>query len=226
MNNPISYYQIFLEKYSLETERLSKKMTVLSTLRLLVFIATVFGIYTTFSQWQIALFIGVLGVAIFIYLLSKYTDVKSKWNLNKALVVINEDEIKIASGDFHHRNEGLQFQDSNHFYSLDIDLFGRGSFFQFINRTTINEGTKILSNELTVNNINDIKLRQEAIKELSSKPEWRQHFSAKATLIKVETPAAKIIDWLKNHNPFLPKTMQWLPLAFTIASASLLCNNL
>ena len=223
MNDPNTYYKIHIEKYSLEAESLYKKMTVLSTLRLLVFLATVFGIYITFSQWQIALLIGVLGVTIFIYLLSKYTDTKSKRNLNKALVTINDDEIKIASGDFHHRNEGLQFQDPTHFYSLDIDLFGRGSFFQFINRTTINEGTKVLSNKLTANNINDIKLRQEAIKELSSKPEWRQHFSAIATLIKVETPAAKIVDWLKNHHSFLPKMMQWLPLAYRIASVSLLC---
>ena len=222
MNNPTSYYQKCSKTYSQEARKLYKKLTLLSTLRLLVFLATAIGIYITFSQWQIASSIGLLGVVVFIYLLSKYTDVKSKWNLNKALIIINEDEIKIASGDVHNRDEGLQFQDPNHFYSLDIDLFGRGSFFQFINRTTINEGSQKLANELSANNINNINFRQQAIKELSSKTEWRQHFSATASLIKVETPAVKIIDWLKNYKPFLSKKMQWVPLVFSLITLGLL----
>ena len=221
MKNPIQYYQTQLKKFQLKVKSLNQKLIRLSTLRLLVFFATSTGLYFTFNQWQLALIITLAGIILFIYLLSKYTDTKSKRNLNKALVAINEDEIKIASGDFCHKNEGLQFQDPNHFYSLDIDLFGRGSFFQFINRTSINEGTEKLVNELTANNVDGIVTRQEAIKELASKPEWRQHFSAIATLIHAETPSVKIIDWLKNYQPFLPKEMRWIPLAFTIASIGL-----
>ncbi|MBN4084821.1 DNA mismatch repair protein MutS [Flavobacteriaceae bacterium AH-315-B10] len=221
MKNPIPYYQTQLKKYQLKVKSLNKKLIQLSALRVLVFSLTAVGIYFTFNQWQLALVIAVAGIILFIYLLSNYTDTKSKRNLNKALAAINEDEIKIASGNYYHRKEGSQFQDPNHFYSLDIDLFGRGSFFQFINRTSIYEGTEKLVNELTANNIHNIVTRQEAIKELASKPEWRQHFSAIATLIQAETPAVKIIDWLKKYQPFLPKAMLWIPLAFTIASIGL-----
>jgi len=196
-------------------------MTGLSTLRLVVFVATGFGIYLTYSKWQIAALIAVAGVVIFLYLLSKYNDIKSQRNFNKALVEINEEEIKIFSGEFHDRHDGLQFQDPNHYYSLDIDLFGRGSFFQFINRTTINEGAQKLADALKANNIDDIVLRQEAIKELASKPEWRQQYLATSSLVSVETPAKQIINWLKDHNMFLPKIMKWLPLAFALISISI-----
>jgi len=216
--NHLKYYHNHLEKYQTEAKNLYKKMTGLSTLRLFIFLVTGFGIYFFFSQWQIAVSIGVFGVVIFIYLLSKYTDIKKQREFNKALVVINNDEIKIASGDFHDRDEGLQFQDPSHFYSLDIDLFGRGSFFQFINRTTINEGTHQLVNALKANNIDDIESRQEAIKELISKPQWRQYYSATSNLVAVETPAEHIIKWLKNHKMFLPKVMSWLPMVFGLAS--------
>ena len=216
--NHLKYYHNHLEKYQTEAKNLYKKMTGLSTLRLFIFLVTGFGIYFFFSQWQIAVSIGVFGVVIFIYLLSKYTDIKKRREFNKALVVINNDEIKIASGDFHDRDEGLQFQDPSHFYSLDIDLFGRGSFFQFINRTTINEGTHQLVNALKANNIDDIESRQEAIKELISKPQWRQYYSATSNLVAVETPAEHIIKWLKNHKTFLPKVMSWLPMVFGLAS--------
>ena len=218
MKNPLEYYKKHLEIYIEEVQKLTNKMTLFSVYRLAVFLLTALGVYITFSKWQFAVAIAVIGMIIFGVLLSKYTDLKTKKALNKWLVSINEDEIKIASGNFHDREEGLQFQDPNHFYSLDIDLFGRGSFFQFINRTTIKEGTQKLADALKANDIKEIELRQEAIKELSSKPKWRQHYTATSSLVHVETPAIKIINWLQSHQSFLPKIMQWLPIGFSILS--------
>ena len=218
MSNRLAYYKQHLESYKSEAERLYKRMTTLSMLRLVVFVLTGFGVYLLFQNWQIALFIGIVGIVVFAYLLSKHTDVKIQRNFNKALVKINEEEIKIDSGDFHDRNKGLQFQDPNHYYSLDIDLFGRGSFFQFINRTTINEGSQKLADALMANSTEGIVSRQDAIKELSEKPEWRQHYSATSSMVAVETPAKHIINWLQNYQSFLTKTMRWLPLVFTLLS--------
>ncbi|GGG38757.1 MutS-related protein [Bizionia arctica] len=218
MNHPDTFYKIQLEKHQQDLKSFNKKLLGMSSLRLLLFLVTVAGIYFTFNMWQVALGIGIVGVIIFIVLLSKYTNVKRLRDVSKALVAINEEEIAIASGNFHHRNSGEQFLDPHHFYSLDIDLFGRGSFFQFINRTNINEGTETLAKALTSNTIEDIILKQNAIKELADKPEWRQQFSAFATLIEAETPAVKIIEWLNSHELFLPKIMKWFPRVFTLAS--------
>lgn len=218
MDNPLAYYQKHLEIYKAKAHQLYKKMTALSIYRLLVFVITAIGIYITFQQWQVAVFLGITGIALFLYLLSKYNDIKAKKQFNEALVNINKDEINIASGDFHNRDAGLQFQDAQHCYSLDIDLFGRGSFFQFINRTTINEGTQKLANALKANNIEDIVLRQDAIKELNGKPQWRQYYSATSSLVSVETPAKQIIKWLQQYESFLPQMAKWLPLGFTLIS--------
>jgi len=214
MDNPYTYYQKHSETYQTEANSLYKKMTLFSTLRLLVFLLVAFGIYITYTNWQVAVGIAVAGILIFIFLLSKYTDIKAERQLKLALVEINKTELEIANGNFHNRDQGLQFQDPLHHYSLDIDLFGRGSFFQFMNRTVINEGTQELANALTANNIDAIKKRQDVIKELASKPEWRQLYSATASLIKVETSAKSIITWLKEHQSFLPKAMLWIPYAF------------
>lgn len=215
MSHPIAYYQKHLGIYKTKTHKLYKKMTALSVYRLLVFLFTGLGVYLYFSQWQLAVFIGIVGVIIFLYLLSKYNNTKAERQFNRKLVVINEDEIAIAKGDFHQRDSGLQFQDPNHFYSLDIDLFGRGSFFQFINRTTINEGRKKLADALKANNSQDIILRQQAINELNKKPQWRQYYTATSSLVSVETPASQIINWLQNYQLFLPKIIKSLPLIFT-----------
>lgn len=221
MDHPHTYYQQNLERYQAEANALYKKMTLLSTLRILVFILTAVGIYVTFSNWQLAAGIAVIGILVFVALLSKYSDIKAQRALKRALIEVNETELKIGSGNFYEREQGLTFQDPSHFYSLDIDLFGRGSFFQFINRTAIDEGTQELANALKANSVNGILQRQEAIKELASKPEWRQLYSATASLIKVETSAHTIITWLKDHTIFLPKAMKWIPIALFVGTVIL-----
>lgn len=218
MQNPITFYNQQLKYYNQELKLLSKQLVALSLYRLLAFLTTGLGVYFFFNQWQIAVIIAISGVALFIYLLSKYTDAKAQKDLAKKLVKINEDELEIALGNFHTRKQGLQFQDPNHFYSLDIDLFGRGSFFQFVNRTTINEGTQKLADSLTANTINNIVERQVAIKELSYKPKWRQQFTAIASLVNVETPAKTIIHWLLHHKSFLKPSFKWIPLVFSLTS--------
>ena len=170
MDKPSTFYIDQIEKHQLTVSRLYKKMTLLSTLRILVFLATIFAVHITFDKWQIAAILSVIGIVIFIYLLSKYTDLKAERQLKLALVDINATELEIASGKFHNREQGLQFQNPTHFYSLDIDLFGKGSFFQFINRTVIKEGKQQLAEALKANDIDGIQQRQEAIQELSLKP--------------------------------------------------------
>ena len=221
MDHPKLYYEQHSAAYQTEASSLYKKMTLYSLLRVVVFFLTGFGIYMVFGNWQSAVAIAVIGIIIFIMLLAKHTDVKVKRHFKLALVDINNTELEIAKGHFLERDSGSQFQDPLHYYSLDIDLFGRGSFFQFINRTSIKEGTQKLAEALTANKTEGITDRQEAIQELSSKIEWRQLYSATASLIQVETPAQTIIAWLKEHQLFLPKVMLWLPYAFLVGTATL-----
>lgn len=222
MEDSVTFYRSQLENHSSEAKRIYKKMSLLSVLRLVVFGLTGFGVYLTFQNWQLALVIAVLAITVFLFLLSRYTDLKTKRQLHKRLVVINEDEIKIASGDYYDRADGKIFQNPAHAYSLDIDLFGRGSFFQYINRTTINEGTQSLVKCLLANDITNIKARQNAIKELADEPKWRQYYSGLAQGVKVEHSAKSIIEWLKDYKPFLNSTLYWLTIGFSISSIALL----
>lgn len=221
MENPISYYKERLKTYQDTVKNLQKKLYALSMLRLAVFILVAIGIYLALGMWQVAVAIGLVGILVFIHALLKYTDTKREHAFYKALVAINETELQIGSGDFLNRATGLEYQDAKHVYSLDIDLFGRGSFFQYLNRTTVADGTHKLSSLLKANNTANIKLRQEAIQELRNLTKWRQHYAAKASLVQVETPANQIVAWLKAHQTFLPKVMAWIPLVFGVVSVLL-----
>tara|TARA_B110000037_G_scaffold17325_1_gene17907 strand:+ start:9537 stop:11306 length:1770 start_codon:yes stop_codon:yes gene_type:complete len=225
MKHPDLFYKEQLVKHNLNVKRSKKSLIQFSLVRLIVFVVTGFGIYFMFDQSRVAIIFGVVGAVIFLLLLKKYGKVKHEEELSKALVQINTEEINIASGYFHNREPGLKYQDPKHFYSLDIDLFGEGSFFQYINRTHINEGSQALANVLTANSIKDIAERQEVIKELVLVPEWMQTFSGIASLIKIETRVDVILNWLKDYQVFTPKIMRWLPLLFTSVSAVLFGLN-
>ncbi|WP_053991907.1 DNA mismatch repair protein MutS [Mangrovimonas sp. TPBH4] len=222
MKQPTTFYKTQLENHQNRLKQFNKKLVALSSLRLTVFLVAAIGIYFTFSTWQVALAIGVIGTILFVFLLSKYTDLKRQRALTKALININEAELQMLSGNYDKQPTGEKFLDPHHAYSLDIDLFGKGSFFQTINRTKTKEGKQYLANTLTANNIKNIAERQEAIKELTKLPEWRQNFSALASLIHVETPNKDIIHWLQHYKPFANQLLKYLPLGFSMASLALL----
>jgi hypothetical protein len=218
MDNALEFYKSQIKKYKALSKQFFKKIGLFSTLRLTIFLLTVFGIYLLRNSWQWAFGVGALGTGIFLVLLSRYTDLKQKRALYNRLVKINEDELKIVSGDFYHRSTGMEFQNPKHYFSLDIDMFGNGSFFQYINRTSISEATDKLVKNLLANNIDNIELRQDAIKELATRPEWRQYYTGIAQGVSVEYSAVNIINWLKDYKPFLNRFHYWLPIVFSVLS--------
>ena len=119
MNYPIQFYKTQIELYQNKLVKFKSKLLLFSLARIVVYLAGVMGIYIYFHNIEITVIIAIVATAIFLILLSKHTDAKKQRDLIKALLKINEEEIKIASGQFHHRLNGLSYQDDNHFYSLD-----------------------------------------------------------------------------------------------------------
>ena len=222
MQKPLEFYTSEKDRFEQELSAIKKRLATSSLIRLVIFLAIVFGLYFFFGNAQIMVAIGVLGFILFLYLVSRHTDLQYKRDISKKLLDINTNEISILQGDYLSLNEGDEFKDPTHFYSYDIDLFGRGSLFQYINRTATHEGKVELSKRLTANTISGIENNQEAIKELAKNPTWRQHFSAIASLVKVQHPAKIIVDWIHNYTPVFSKSVSYLPLVFSIISMVLI----
>jgi len=218
MQDPFEFYKTEKQFFEKELSSLKKKLVTSSTLRLLVFLSTIFGIYFFFGNINIVLPFTVIGMILFIYLVSRHTNLQYERDLKRKLIEINVIEINALNREYLSLDEGNEFIDSTHFYSYDIDLFGRGSFFQYINRTVTYEGKKKLAKTLIENNISIIETKQEAIKELARIPKWRQQFSAIASLVKVQHPAKVIVDWIHNYKPVFPRFLSFLPIVFSVIS--------
>ena len=90
------------------------------------------------------LFLSRVLLALF-FLVLRYQSLVAARKLCEQLIRINEIEIDALNGEYSSLPEGAEFIDSKHFYSNDIDLFGKGSFFQYMNRTATTAGRSALA---------------------------------------------------------------------------------
>lgn len=218
MDNLKQFYTNKVKGFSTQIEALNKTLFTFSLLRLLIFLGTIVAIY--FASVNAKYVIGVLcvGIPLFLFLVSKYSNLKHQKEKFEALKDINTVELQVLKRDYSNLSNGKEFADDIHFFSQDIDLFGEGSFYQISNRTKLAEGSLLLADIYKENSISDIKQKQEAIAEIDEKVDWRQEFSAMAALTKTETSTHTIAKWLKNYEPFVPKAMGFIPLVFSIIS--------
>jgi len=219
MQTPLSVYQDNIQKFQGELQKVKKQLFISSMVRLAIFLVFGFFVYQFFGNTKLVfLFIG-LGIASFLFLVSRHSNLQQKKNKLKELISINETEIEVLNRNFHHLPNGKEFTNPLHHFSQDIDLFGERSFFQYLNRTALASGKKKLAGLLTENHILHIEKKQNAIQELAEKIEFRQSFSAVAKLVKTETSSKAIINWLKSYQMFVPKVFKWLPKVFTALTA-------
>jgi len=218
MQEPLLFYQEQIQEHTLAKAKIKKQLMLLSMLRLAIFLSAVLGMYFLWEITQWVMAIAVVGVATYLFLLSKHTNVKHKKNTLEALLAINKIEVAVQNRDFYTLPDGDEFKDPLHFFSHDIDLFGKGSFYQYSNRTALKEGSALLAKFLTENSIENIEDKQAGILELSKHPKWRQQYTASAMLGATETSVASILLWIKSYSSFVPKIVSYGKWVFSAIS--------
>ncbi len=181
MHNPGSIYLQLKTETTQKLKLLQKRMTFVSIARLVSFVAIILSPYLFLDKSTPLLIItATIGLSCFFLLVKYHQKLALKRDYLKAIIKINSNELEAIEHNFSIFDSGEEFINPNHFNSYDLDLFGRGSLFQFLNRTITNEGKKELAKQLQEPILEPEKIlsRQELIKEISQELEWRQDFSA------------------------------------------------
>ncbi|QCX01296.1 DNA mismatch repair protein MutS [Aggregatimonas sangjinii] len=218
MQDLFTFYQDRIDVHKDSLYVIKKRLLRSSTLRLVVFFSICAGIYFFYGQTKLLIALVLGGGALFLFLVARHGALQHKKNRLLALLQINETEIDVLNRNFHSLPDGDTFKSPGHYYSQDIDLFGVGSFYQYANRTVLPQGSITFAGLLLENSIVNIKTKQEAIAELARMSEWRQDFSATASLAQTETATDTIVKWLKSYQVFVPGSMKILPYIFSGAS--------
>ncbi len=218
MQQPITFYQTQASQSKQAIANFQKQLNLSSLLRLIAFLAIPFAIYFFFGNIKLVLLTALSALVVFLLLVSRHENLLYKKAKAIKLLNINQRELLALQGDVTALKTGNQFVNPQHYYSHDIDLFGKGSFFQFLNRTATQAGMHTLAKQLLSNHIQDIPKKQEAIKALTQIPKWRQQYEAIASLSAVETSANSIVDWISNHKAFTSKRIAIFANIFSVAS--------
>ncbi len=222
MSEVTTFYTERIKELEKESSKFKKQLVNLAIFRFAVFLTTCVLIYVTLGAYPDVFIVTVLGLFLFSFLVIKNINLKRLKSIVDAKIAINKTEISVLNRDFHHLDSGEEFINPAHFYSNDIDLFGVGSFFQYINRTTTNDGKVTLANSFTENKIDAILEKQEAINELAEKVTWRQHFAALASLVTVKNKSNKIVSWIRDYKSVLPDFLSKIKIIFPVISIILI----
>jgi len=200
--SPEEVYRKQLETFNALLSQLQQKRRSLGLLRLAVFVATIAIAYYVFTRYGLmGLIPTTLGISVLLFLVSVDVANNSRIKNTQTLIQINEEELAILSHQYLNRHDGQEFSPAEHVYANDLDIFGKASIYQWMNRCFTEQGKKQLAdNLLQPLSKEQALLRQEAIKEISTMVDWRQQwqaFSMQTTVTK--KTENKIERWLKEE---------------------------
>ncbi len=168
---------IFQEKH----DQAQKVSNSISWLRLVFFIlaAGAFG-YGFYGPYRIVIFLALPLAAVFVWLIMKHMHLKEEIDFLKKLVQINATAgLRLEGKWTAFAERGDHYKDDTHPYTTDLNIFGQGSLFQYINATTSFRGERLLADLLSrPAPIDELEPRQEAVSELANLLDFRQSFQA------------------------------------------------
>jgi len=201
-----------------------KQINVISNTRLAIALLIILAVYFGLTH-HILLYAAVFLVTVFIYLIRVHSKLFDEKTHLENLVNLNDAESKAALGDSSLFAAGREFIDPHHPYTHDLDIFGEGSLFQYINRCNTLSGKRKFADRLSTSlpSASHIQEQQEAIRELASHTEFRQHVQAAGKELE-EQPAdrAQLEAWLKQPSFLYGKSFyRYLLILFPIVTVAL-----
>ncbi|MGZ4053456.1 MAG: hypothetical protein ACXVPM_01030 [Bacteroidia bacterium] len=181
MNELSAYYSGKISEYNSQIAGQNKKFNTIFYSRSVLFILTIVLVLFFYKTHPlISVIIIPATVIVFLYLLNLEIKLKRKTTFLKNLILVNQIEIQLLDKDFKNINEGNEFIDKQHNFLADLDIFGKKSIFQILNRTATFSGRTKLAQWLSYPFLDKEKIiqRQLAIKDLEKKTEWNLKFIA------------------------------------------------
>ena len=176
--NPENHYTERLSLTEGQLQQVKKQIFRISMLRLALFIAGIAGVYFFVNQTtQLIVCICLTFFPLFILVkIHNRFFIRKEWLETQARII--QEELQALSGDYSSFEDGKEYTNPEHPYSFDLDIFGRRSLFQSINRTCTffgkNRLAKWLQNHL--HEKTSIEKRQEMVREISEHTLFREQF--------------------------------------------------
>ena len=223
-DNLYQTYTRRIEKFNEAILRQQRLINLLSLARLVTLVAAVWmlvlGIKHHDFYWYI---LSILLTSGFLYLVSQHSRQKIRKDLMQELKLLNETENQCLEYNYEHLPEGSEWADRAHAWSHDLDIFGIGSLYQYLNRSSTRRGADLLAGLLTSEPAGEeeIGIRQGIVKDLKDRIDFRQHFTARGRLVSEHPDDLKDLSQWLSTEAYIRKQPWLFYLALVMSAASL-----
>lgn len=209
METPRNIFEGRVAGFTVIAGKQKRRLNLISLVRLISFLMVFVSV---FFITRLSVMAGILAASLFLVYffinVKQYQLVGKRQKHTSNLNAINQAELSVLNYDYQQFDNGSEFINRDHSYIYDLDIFGPGSIFQYLNRTVTLEGKKILSHLLSYpeNDVNMIVKLQDAVKELTPELDNRQNFMASGQLIREsDSELQDMKEWLDEKNRYYGK---------------------
>ena len=222
---PGLYYTNRIHLLSSRLRQLLQKRKIYAWVRLLTVVLALLSLWQLWPVNVIVAF-GTFILMLILFFVFLFRDLKNSSDIKntETLIHINEQEVAVLQHQFTNLPNGVQYKPAEHDYANDLDIFGKASLYQYINRTKAEQSNQLLSTWLLAPATAEIiSERQQAAKELNKKQEWRQQLQAIGTQNKITTETEnRIATWLQQTNKFSGNTWKTVRILYPLITLSFL----
>jgi hypothetical protein len=193
VSDPGAVYESRLESHRAEAAKLRARERNLSIARIVLFAAAVIIGFVHFSGW---IAIPIVG---FVALMVAHDRTISRRRRTEEAARFCERGMERLSGEWQGKGfAGSGYAAEHHPFAADLDVFGKGSLYEWLCLAQTSEGRGTLAKWLT--SPADVKAaevleRQEAVEELRERIELREGIAIAAAEIAHDVDEAKLDDW-------------------------------
>lgn len=219
MEKVYQYYRENISAYTRQAESLKKKIHLLGSIRLALVVGLMVLIWFFKGESvRVLTGIGILFLLPFVGLMVYHSKLFARKCYAEALILLCQNELKGLEYDFSAFDGAPEKSTADHSFSLDLDIFGDRSLFQSINRTVTYMGKETLASWFThpLTNKKEIEERQEAIRELETFTQLRQHFYVTGSLQPGGKNDVSLLAALTGSSPSFISSLIWRALIWII----------
>ncbi len=225
MSNTKSIFEARIQEYQTQATQLTSKIEKWSWIRGITFAVCIIDTYFSSKNYGngIAIAVFVISFGAFLYTVSTHLKLAEALKKLKIFIQVNENEIDRLENKLFKFADGAEYIEKNHFYASDLDLFGKHSLFQLINRCHTFAGKALLAAWMKAPaNKNTIIERQIASLEISNDIDFRQQLEVLAmNSEKVSEPINAMLHWVQSPesesiNKPIFKFGQYLPIVTSL----------
>lgn len=199
---PEEFFKEQNRSHSERYEQLNRSALKVAYLRVVVFLLAIIGFVYFINSRELSLALAILFVFFLAFglLVKRHNKLRFKRDQHDYLAQINNEELVRLENNFTSIADGVEFNVEDHAYSEDLDILGKNSIYQLLNRTTTFPGKELLAKRLLgQKSVSELAQYQKSVSELAQSPDFIQQYQALGRHVKADSDDyIRFNTWLFN----------------------------